>query len=161
MKYLYKDIITMLSAYSEIRREVMQLEFELQYLPQEFSVNEVIEAMTFCGSQSERVQKGKISDKTSEIAVSYSECVVNMNLRLRGELEDDLARAKLAIERMEYYINLLDKQVSDIIRALYIDGLTFAATCEKLCVSLGTAQKLRKKGVEMLVEMYNRVASQD
>lgn len=159
MVYTFIDIISKLESYNELKRKALQLEFELEHYKHKITCEDSIDTMTFNSTLGERIQTGQISDKTANIALSYVEKTSFMNIRDKNELVDDLEQVRLEIDRIEYYISILDEKYSNVLLAIYIENLTFYQTCEKLKISLTSAQRIRKKGVERLVEMYNRLIS--
>ena len=82
-----------------------------------------------------------------------------------GDFEDDgqkhrleavLRQTKLEVARLERYISLVDPKCASILQAVYIFGLTYAETCEKLAITEYAAHKRRRKGIKELTEIFNR-----
>ena len=155
-KFTFGMIAGMLRDYKNLKRKALLLEFEIkcaENLP--ISDNDIIESMTFDSQLGEKVKGGQISDKTANTAMSYGIKKHKMKLKHESDLKNDLNSINIELERMEYYISLLDERHSSVLKSLYMDGLTFTETACKRHLSVSAIQKLRKVGIEKLVDMYN------
>lgn len=159
MEYTNKDIISKLESYKDLKRKALQLAFELENYQAEITDDDIIETMMFNNRVDEYVSSGQFFDKTANIAVSYSEKAVNMNIRRRQDLENEYSHISLELRRLEYYISIIEQKYSDILRLLYLEDMTYVSTAAELNISLATVPNNRNKAIEKLTEMYNRIVT--
>jgi len=156
MKYTRDDIVSILEGYQELRREALQLEFELEHF--QVTGEDIIDTMNFNSQLGEYVSGGQRSDKTAAISELYKEKADSINIRHHQEISRALAGVKLKMDRLEYYISILGGKYSDVLHGLYIEGLIFSDVAAKLKMSSATVPRIRNKGIDKLREMYNRLA---
>lgn len=162
-KYTFENVAQMLKEYKDLKRKALQLEFEISnYIPIATS-EDMIDSMTFnntLGDGINSIHNGQATDKTANIAIAYAEKVDKLNIKHLQELEDDLRAVNMEMLRLEVYINLLDEKYAKILRALYLEGMTFVDAAEKNQISTTALKKLRVAGIRKLVDMYNTIVHQ-
>lgn len=158
-KYSFENIVSMLKDYNNLKRKSLQLEFEISnYIPIATG-DDIIDSMTFnkASDDGSSHPNGQTSDKTANIAISYAEKVDRLNIKYLQELKSDLRAINMEMLRLEFYINLLEKKYANILRMLYLEGLTLTKTAEKTKLSIDTVKNNRKAGINKLLDMYNSI----
>lgn len=155
-KHITKDdILEILKGYRDLKKHVLQLEFELSETTPLVNDEEIIVSMAFNASTNFNGAKKKTG--TDYIALSYAKTADGINIRHKQSLVEELSALMRKKERIEYYISLLDSKQANVLKLLYFDGLTFNETGEKLYISPSTLKSARTSGIRKLVEMYNNI----
>jgi len=159
--FTFEIVSEMLNNYQEMKRNASQLEFELTALKTIISDSEFIDAMSLSSPQGDSVQGGFASDKTANIAISYSSKLDHINIKEEHELQIELLALTLQMERIKHYISLLPLKHSTILHKLYIEGFTFDEIVKSEELSTSSIKKYRRLGINQLVEMFNLVAGRN
>lgn len=149
------DILKILKGYRDLKKHVLQLEYELAEANPLVNDEEVIVSMAL--NESSFNDKTKKRAGTDNIALSYAKTVDEINMRHKQSLEDELTILKRKKERLEYYISLLDRRQADVLTLIYFDGLTFNQAADKLFISSSALKSARTSGIKKLVEMYGNI----
>jgi len=143
----------LLKNYHELRKDVEQLKFELNYL-QELEPEEVIDALNYTSPQGEKVDPGRVSDKTCNIALVYREVTERINRTSKRELEKMITATEYELMKLEYCIDRLEGKISEVIKDIYLQRMSWAEVCKKHYISEKTLNKYRRQAVSKLVEMF-------
>jgi len=157
-KFTSDMVVEMLSNYTSMQRKALQLEFEIKQIKSLITEDDMIESMTFNSDLQDKVKGGQAGDKTASIAISYLAKLENINIKQTAELHRELIALNLQIERIRYYINLLEGKYSHVLQKVYIEGLSMAETAELTGISLDTIKRQKNTAIKQLVEMYNYIA---
>ena len=75
----------------------------------------------------------------------------------RKSVINALNKARTEIDRLEFYISLLDEKKASVLKLLYIDGLTWKETQQRLSISGNTLFRYRGDAIAELTEMCGRL----
>ena len=153
----YNEASEILASYPSLKRKLLQLQFEIENIDQLITEADILDSMAFSQMNGERTTGGQLSDKTGSMALSYSENLDSMRLKTKAELEAELAKTALLLERIEYYIQILPPKSSDVLRLLFLENKTYTETAEALGVSVDTVKSKRKKGISEVAVMFSRL----
>ena len=159
MKYTYSDIMKKLRGYNDLERRRKQLTYELEHYVDKVSGDDIIETMSFGNGMGERTKGGRPGDKTAKIAATYNEATTQANLRDKLELQEDLAYVKQEINRLTYYVGLLNDKQVNAVKIHYFKGNSIQQTAEKMDISMTSVKRILKSAIEELVMMYNMIIS--
>jgi len=143
----------LLKNYHVIRKDIEQLKFELSCLDK-LQPEEVIDAMNFTPPVGDKVDAGRVADKTCSIALVYREVTDRMNNLSRQELERCIAANEYELMRLEYCVDRLEERVKAVIKAVFMAKKSWGEICSSLYISQKTLNKYRKKGVNEIAGMY-------
>jgi len=143
----------LLKNYHVIRKDIEQLKFELRCLDK-LQPEEVIDAMNFTPTVGDKVDAGRVADKTCSIALVYREVTERMNNLSRQELERCIAANEYELMRLEYCINRLEGKVKAVVNGIYIEQKSWNEICANLYITEKTLSKYRKKGIDELAGMF-------
>jgi len=151
-------VLHMLESYRDMARQAAQLAFEIQnYLPNATDTD-IIDTMTF-GQSTGIVSKGRVSNKTEVIALSYSERKEALNIKELRDLQNDLQTVSTQMSRLRYYISLLDKRQAEILTLVYVDGVLPVDAAGQLGFARSTLYRNRDTAIDILTEMLQRISS--
>ena len=159
--FTFEIVAEMLSNYQDMKRKASQLEFELTALKNLISDSEYIDAMSLASPQGDGVQGGFASDKTANIAISYSSKLNSITTKDEYEMQNELFALTLQMERIKHYIRLLPSKHFAILHKLYVEGFTFNEIAESESLSVSAIKKYRKQGIKALVDMFNFVTKRN
>jgi len=153
-------VVDRLKAYPAMKRRLDQLCFELDNIP---VVNEsdFIESLAL-GVRPEGQgyrHGGHPSDKTMAIALQYKNIKRECEDEAYWEIKRELRSLESEVRRIEYYVSLLDKQQSDVIRLLYFERKTWEDAEIEMQISRRTLFKHRKNALNELVSMFSVLCS--
>ena len=148
----------LLKNYHKLRQDIEQLKFELNCL-QELQPEEVIEAMNFTTPQGDKVDPGRVSDKTPNIALVYREVTERINWTTRREFEKMITANEYELMKLEYCIDRLGGKISEVIKDIYLHRMNWADVCKKHYISEKTLSNYRRQAVGKLVEMFELTKS--
>lgn len=148
----------LLKNYHELRKDIEQLKFELNCL-QELRPEEVIDAMNFTSSQGDKVDPGSVSDKTCNIALVYREVTERLNRTSKRELERMITANEYELMKLEYCIDRLGGKISEVMKDIYLQRMSWSDVCKKHYISEKTLNKYRRQAVSKLVEMFELIKS--
>lgn len=147
-------VIGLLTDYNSIKQEMDSLQFELKNL-EISSDTEMIEAMTFSPPQGERVATGKISDKTSGIALTYAERFLEIREQAAHEVNARLWWLTATINRLDYYMDRLPAHQAAVLRNYYFDGYSWREIESLTGVSYKTLAHHKNSAIKALVQSYS------
>lgn len=78
-----------------------------------------------------------------------------MNDGALKEIAKEIRVAKFEIMRLEYCVDRLDKKVSETIKDLYFNEMTWSEICEKYEISERTLNKYRKIAIDELATVFD------
>jgi len=143
----------LLEHYRQIIGYITLLEEELATF-QEVMDDDVIAAIALGrssgGSQGSR---GRISDKTGNIALIYREATERLNSTSKQEIKCQIGVYRGEIRRLELALDSLPLLWKGVLSGLYIEGKTYMELEDDLCISQRTISRYRQKGLDMLEEI--------
>jgi DNA-directed RNA polymerase specialized sigma subunit len=151
-----KSVIECLKSYTSIKQQIEQLRFELTTYSA-VDENELIESLAL-GTRLEGVSNrssSHLSDKTMAIALKYKKIKEEMEFESKGSIARQLRVLEAEIDRLEYYVSLLDKQKAAVIRLRYFEKKSWPDIEAELQISQRTIFRYRKEAVERLEYMYS------
>lgn len=143
----------LLENYCACERKIAVLRYELEH-PTEVGRSEQIEAMNYGNGDGAGHSKGHISNKTLYIALNYEEQANQLNAEAAKEIADELFALERGQKKLLYYISLLEKRQAEVVRMVYMEGLSTKKTAELHGLAVRTIERIRKEAVENLAEMY-------
>ena len=146
-------VIELLKTYRASDRKISVLRYNLAH-PVGIGRSEQIEAMNFGSGDSVGHAKGHISNKTLYIALNYEEQANRLNAENAREIADELFTLEWRQKRLLYYITLLEKRQAEVVRLLYIEGLSARDVAEQYGLTARTIERISKDAIECLAEMY-------
>lgn len=154
-----EEVICILENYPETTRKISLLHYELEH-PQTISPEELIGAMNFAhGDENVSPTPGHISNKTMYIALSYQEKAASANIETMDSIATKLFSLEREIDRLNYYLKLLDDPHRNIITLVYIDRVSWDDICRDKHISRRKANYLKAEAIDALVEMYSYTKS--
>lgn len=157
MKYTRNEIERKLEDYPAMEREIAVLQFELEH-PAMVSEDEMREAMTFARGDGIGGAKGHISDKTMYIALNYRQAAERANQETVSGVSTRLLHLKQEVNRLKYYVSLLDRRQSQVLRRSYFEQMTNEEVAKEMNLAARTVQEIKKRAIDSLTEMYNYVS---
>ena len=121
---------------------------------------DIISTMCFSHPDGERVQSSDLSDKTAKVAIAYKRSKSRMNDELYSYLFKEYERLDEEITFLEGAIRELPEELSEVMRAMVIGGLSWEDTEYASCQARSTLSSKRKKAIDALVRIYQIRASQ-
>lgn len=159
MQEIKHKVMELLNSYSAKKRKIEQLKYELEH-PSTIGEKEMLESLSF-GSRSFDEDCGHntnhISNKTMMIALQYQDKVDRINSETIAAIMQELQPLELEIERLEYYISLLNKLQEQVIRLFYFEGMVWGDMEKELHISKRTLMNHREEAVRLLVKMYSYI----
>lgn len=149
-----EHVIEQLTDYNAKRRRIKVLRYELEH-PAEASLNDVIGAMSFAKGDGEGRPAGHMSNKTMFIALNYQQETARLNSDAHDEIMVELLKLEGEVERLDFYLGLLEDKHRGAVVRFYCDGLTLQQTAESINTSPWNVRRLRDEAVEELAEMYD------
>ena len=150
-------IIAMLKAYMRNTRIISQLEFELESIARLVTDEDIISSLMLYSSDSEAVNAGRISDRTSGAAMRYQEDVLTMRSEMEVSLKRELAILRADKARLDHYVGLLEDRQKEVILGLYIDGSAVGDLAGKFDFTPKTIRARKDRAVMELCAMFNRL----
>jgi hypothetical protein len=121
---------------------------------------DIITSMCFSHPEGERVQSSDLSDKTAKVAIAYKRRKSRMNDELYSYLFKEYERLDEEITFLEGAIKELPEDLSEVMRAMVLGGLSWEDTEYASCQARSTLSTKRKKAINALVRIYQIRASQ-
>ena len=143
----------LLEGYRARERKIAVLRYDLEH-PSEVGVTEQIEAMNYGSGEGVGHSKGHISNKTLYIALNYEEQAKQLNAESAKEIADELFILERRQKKLLYYISLLEKRQAEVVRMVYMEGVSTKKAAEQHCLTVRTIERIRKDAVDNLAEMY-------
>ncbi len=154
---LRENILYLLEHYNQMKVEIDTLKFEMKNLNR-MQDDEMIEAMTFPASLTEKVDSGGVSDKTTRIALSYHEKLEQLKTEAKAAISARLSTLTLTVDRLDFYISKLPPVEAAVLREYYIEGYSWRDLQEIKGVSAKTLIRYRDEALDKLVKMYMPLA---
>ena len=149
-----KNYVTkLLRTYHDRERKIAVLRYDLEH-PSEVGVTEQIEAMNYGSGEGVGHSKGHISNKTLYIALNYEEQAKQLNAESAKEIADELFILERRQKKLLYYISLLEKRQAEVVRMVYMEGVSTKKAAEQHGLTVRTIERIRKDAVDNLAEMY-------
>lgn len=146
----------MFMSYHDLRQSLDLLAFRIGHFSG-LSVDRVIEELTFTSPDGERVSTSGVSDKTSKIAIIFRGVTDDHNEELIQELTRRYHAQKGELELLEYCISLLEKELSNVIVDMVINGLGGDQLNSKYNLSKTTLGRYRRKAIRDVTKMFEGV----
>lgn len=143
----------LLEGYRARERKIAVLRYDLEH-PSEVGVTEQIEAMNYGSGEGVGHSKGHISNKTLYIALNYEEQAKQLNAESAKEITDELFILERRQKKLLYYISLLEKRQAEVVRMVYMEGVSTKKAAEQHGLTVRTIERIRKDAVDNLAEMY-------
>lgn len=151
-----KEYITeLLGEYNSKKRHIELLRFELENLSP-ISDKEIIESLALGSSASfgGGTDSTSFSDKTMMIAMKYRDAGDQLIDQVQTQITQELKSIEVEIDRLDYYLSLLEANRASVIRRFYIDKETIASIAASMNISKGTVVSWRNSAMEELISMY-------
>ena len=139
----------LLEGYRARERKIAVLRYDLEH-PSEVGVTEQIEAMNYGSGEGVGHSKGHISN----IALNYEEQAKQLNAESAKEIADELFILERRQKKLLYYISLLEKRQAEVVRMVYMEGVSTKKEAEQHGLTVRTIERIRKDAVDNLAEMY-------
>ena len=146
-------VIKLLETYHDRERKIAVLRYDLEH-PSEVGVTEQIEAMNYGSGEGVGHSKGHISNKTLYIALNYEEQAKQLNAESAKEIADELFILERRQKKLLYYISLLEKRQAEVVRMVYMEGVSTKKAAEQHGLTVRTIERIREDAVDNLAEMY-------
>ena len=143
----------LLEGYRARERKIAVLRYDLEH-PSEVGVTEQIEAMNYGSGEGVGHSKGHISNKTLYIALNYEEQAKQLNAESAKEIADELFILERRQKKLLYYISILEKRQAEVVRMVYMEGVSTKKAAEQHGLTVRTIERIRKDAVDNLAEMY-------
>lgn len=155
-EYTNRDrVIQELKRYPQKQRRADLLRYELAH-PPNLSEQEVIEELALSPAADGAAPSGHISNKTMQIALQFREATQRMNEEAVLQISQELYTLEADIQKIDYYISLLNKQDAAIIQASYMTAHLQAPSA--LAAEFGLAKRAltsrRNAALDELAEMF-------
>ena len=153
MDQMENYVIDLLETYRDRERKINILHYNMEH-PAKVDGTEQIEAMNYGRNDSAGHTKGHISNKTLYIALNYEEQAAKANAEMLSEIADELFELERQQKRLVDYVGLLEKRQADIVRFIYMEGLSTKAVADRYALTYRTIDRIKSAAVKNLAEMY-------
>lgn len=153
MDQMENYVIDLLETYCDRERKINILRYNMEH-PAKVGGIEQIESMNYGRNDSAGHTKGHISNKTLYIALNYEEQAAKANAEMLSEIADELFELERQQKRLVYYVDLLEKRQADIVRFIYMEGLSTKAVADRYALTYRTIDRIKSAAVKNLAEMY-------
>ncbi len=137
-------VIKLLETYHDRERKIAVLRYDLEH-PSEVGVTEQIEAMNYGSGEGVGHSKGHISNKTLYIALNYEEQAKQLNAESAKEIADELFILERRQKKLLYYISLLEKRQAEVVRMVYMEGVSTKKAAEQHGLTVRTIERIRER----------------
>lgn len=149
-----KRVIETLKSYPQKKKQISLLRYELEH-PSHISEEELIESLSLAkAADGGGRSKGRISNKTMMIALQFQETAQQMNSGVVVEITQELADLEAEVDRIDYYLSLLNEGQALVLRRYYMEQKTWSEIEAEFSLSQRALIKRRDDGVEELTEMF-------
>lgn len=149
-----KRVVETLKGYPKKQKQISVLRYELEH-PSHVSEEELIESLSLAKSETGGGKSpGHISNKTMMIAMQYQDAAARMNSDVVAEIAQELSALEAEVERIDYYLTLLDEGKALVLRRYYIEQKSWAEIEAEFGLSQRALIKRRDDGVGELAEMF-------
>lgn len=158
MDEIETGVLRRLKSYPAMKRKLEQLRYELE---NSVTVDEtdIIESLVL-GAHNEgqlRCKNAHLSDKTMAIAMQYKDIRKHMENESICDIRRELRTLEAEVNRLEYYVSLLDKRGATVIRLLYFERRSWEEAGDEMRVSERTLSRYRKSAINELVSMFSLI----
>ena len=153
MDQMENYVIDLLETYRDRERKINILRYNMEH-PAKVGGIEQIESMNYGRNDNAGHTKGHISNKTLYIALNYEEQAAKANAEMLSEIADELFELERQQKRLVYYVGLLEKRQADIVRFIYMEGLSTKAVADRYALTYRTIDRIKSAAVKNLAEMY-------
>ena len=156
MRYTNDMIMKKLENYRSVKKKLDLLSYELSH-PAQITENEYLSAVATGTSRMDAQVRGNGPnlDKTLGLAVSYREKTEQINSDIVSEVFREWRELKAEIDRLDFYMGLLEPEHGQILRQYYVQGKKWHEIEEETNTPRRTIMRWRNEAVEHLTEMYN------
>lgn len=137
-----------------MNQEIEALRYKLSRV-EAFSADEMIEAMTYSAPEGERVDSGRIPNKTPDIAISYAQNMTDQKMQMTQEITVRLRWLCETVERLDFYIDKLEAYQASALREHYFEGFSWRELAQLKNISPTTLMKHRDVAIQRLSEKYD------
>lgn len=149
-------VMDLLKNYSQMKQEIEALRYELSRV-EAFSADEMIEAMTYSTPTDERVDSGRVPNKTPDIALTYAQNLADQKIQMTQQINIRLHWLCETVERLDFYIDKLEAHQASILRDYYFEGYTWRELQDLRGVTYKTLIKYRDHAVKALAIKYGSI----
>lgn len=145
----------LLKNYHRFIRDINQLKLELEYYEVE-PKNKTIEAMVLSPKKDEETRaKNRKSDSTGNIALIYREVNNRLNETSKKDLTYIIKISEMEMKKLNIAIDALDKNISDVIKELYMARRTWDQICNKYYITPSTLNRYRKRAINEIAASFD------
>lgn len=149
-----KRVVETLKSYPKKQKQISLLRYELEH-PSHISEEELIESLSLTKSEAGGGKSpGHISNKTMMIALQYQDAAQRMNSDVVAEIAQELSVLESEVERIDYYLTLLDEGQALVLRRYYIEQRPWSEIETEFGLSQRALIKRRDEGVAELADMF-------
>lgn len=149
-------VVNLLESYSDTQKKIALLRYELEH-PAKISAEEMIDAMAFSRGDGVGRTEGTVSNKTMFIAMNYRQQADRLNREEMDDLAQRLIPLENEINRLHYYLDMLDDAQREIIQLYYFERNSLRDISQKINISIRRLRDRKDEAVENLVQMYDFV----
>ncbi len=153
MKEISEHVESILRNHADMKRQLKALEYELDALQKTLDP-QLIEDRVLAHSGEERVTCSRPRDLTADIVIAHVDSQRNAKYHA---LKSVIFTMDAEARRLDYYLSLLPREESDVIRWFYFEGLNWADIRKRADVSKSTAQRRKRKGFKALTGYYTAI----
>lgn len=148
-----QQILRQLTDYPNQKRNISLLRYELNQIGV-VSQEEVLEAMSFPGADAYDIQHAAdFSDRIPYIVENYKVRAAELSCEKRSEMLLQLRFLEKEIERISFYVSLLDDEKRKVIELLFFQQYSLQKASELMNITPWTVRRLRDSGIDQLAEM--------
>ena len=114
-------VVKLLKNHTRMVREITSLRFELKNFVK-VGDDEIIEEMALSHPMGDGIRSGRVSDKTTDVALRYREVADRMNEEAYKAVVYRLNALETAIERMDFYLSQMEQMQVEVLRGYYFEG---------------------------------------
>lgn len=151
-----EKVMELLRDYPRMKKKISLLRYELEH-PVKLSPEDMIEVMSFAKGNSDVHSSGTVSNKTLYIAMNYQQETDKIRSQAAEEIISRLVSLEQTVNRLEYYISLLQEDEREVVQRLYFERRTLLDLADTFNVSIWSVRKLRDNADEHLAQMYDFV----
>lgn len=150
-----KYVLYLLHNYKEIVATIEMLKLQLHSF-QGVTDEEAIEALTFEKQTDDRIQTGKISEKTARAGLLYKEYAKRINTETKSEIMQSIAPLENEIKMLETAVEGLTHEECSVIKGLYFAGRPLPQVAGELAISERRVRYVRDTAIKRLSSIYGR-----
>lgn len=149
-------VVNLLKNHNTLEQEYKALIFERTQL-ERLLPEETIQSMVFAPRLGERVDSSKISNTTTDVALSYQQNYQEMKRSLLAEIDIRVNWLESTLHRLNFYIDGLEACQASILRDYYFQGYSWRELQDLRGVTYKTLMKYRDDAVTALSLRYARL----